>query len=165
MITSQMNDRRQSIERTSTLTSRRGLLTTITTLLLFAAMVLTGCGDSGDSETSAADGAADSSEQSTGAAGDADSSDPADDNDAADGNDDWDDDDKPWRSDDVEYTAVATGLKVALSAERVEVEDSTFHIYLEENARIPGGPCLIARTTIPEGATAIVYQGGTETPC
>lgn len=177
MITSQVNDRRPSIEQPSTVTNRRGRLTAMTTMLLFGAMVLTGCGDSGDSETSAATNTDDTSEQSTsvGDAGDgnnaadsndaADGEDAADNNDAANGNDEWDDADKPWRSDDVEYGAVATGLKVALSADRVEVEGTTFHVYLEENARIPGGPCLVINSTLPDGATAIVYQDGEETTC
>lgn len=171
MITTQVNDQQRAVERPLTVMNKRGRLTAMITMLLVGAMILTGCGDSGEAETSAGNNADDTSEQSAGAADAVDSNDTADNNDAADssaaanGNDEWDDADKPWRSDDVEYTAIATGIKVALSADRVEVDGTTFHVYLEDSARIPGGPCLVINTTLPDDATAIVYQDGTETAC
>ena len=81
------------------------------------------------------------------------------------GGSEFTDGNEPWRSDDVELGAAATGLKVALMAEDVEVEGTTIHVYLEDGARVPGGPCTVALATVPDEATVVIHQDGEETTC
>lgn len=60
----------------------------------------------------------------------------------------------------------AIDLKVRLLAEKVEVDGNTIHVYAREDGIVHGeGSCLIAAQAVPEGATVVIHQGGTETTC
>lgn len=60
----------------------------------------------------------------------------------------------------------AIDLKVKLLAKYVDVDGNTIHVYAREDGVVHGeGSCLIAAQAVPEGATVVIHQGGTETTC
>lgn len=126
--------------------TRRSVATIL--VLLFTIAFTAGCGSDSDS----------SSDRPSTEEGQT-SADPPD----SDGSE-WTDENAPWRSDDVELSAAAAGLKAGLMAEDVEVEGTTVHVYLEDGKWVPGA-CTLARGVLPDGATAVIHQDGEETVC
>lgn len=76
------------------------------------------------------------------------------------------DDDPP--TDDGDLGPIATGLRVSLQADRVEVDGDTIHIYVKESDGVvagAGSECIVASAVVPEGTTVVVHRDGGETTC
>jgi len=69
--------------------------------------------------------------------------------------------------DDVPLGAYATGIEVAMDAEKVEIDGTTIHVYLtEDNNKVPKGTeCVVIGAVLPEGASGVIHRGGSETAC
>lgn len=69
--------------------------------------------------------------------------------------------------DDVPLSAYGFGIERAMGAEKVEIEGTTVHVYLAaDNTKVPEGTeCIVVGAVLPDGATAVIHRGGTETPC
>jgi hypothetical protein len=69
--------------------------------------------------------------------------------------------------DDVPLGAYASGIEVAMGADKVEVDGTTIHVYLaEDNNKVPEGTeCIVIGAVLPEGATGVIHRGGSETTC
>lgn len=125
-------------------------------LVALVGVAMVACGGS-DDDASAGSGTESTAPASTASASD---NDPAGSDDDSDGRDD----------DPAEITnlkALAVGVRVAVQAERAEVEGDTIHVYSKEGAAAmdPKTQCLLAAQVIPEATKVVIHKGGTETPC